>query len=63
MFRAGSHAYGTCIVSALNVDVCVFRCLYLSVCIILPIWHFRLTAAGYRVWLISGAELAVEAGC
>lgn len=40
--------------------VCV--CLHLSVSIILPIWHFRPTAARYRVWLISGAELAVEGG-
>lgn len=37
-------------------------CLGVSVCIILPIWHFRPTAARYRVWLISAAELAVEGG-
>lgn len=53
--RACTHS---CIVSVLYVDVCV----WMSACIILPIWHFRPTAARYRVWLISCAELAVEGG-
>lgn len=45
--------------------ICGRECLgvcVVSVCIILPIWHFRNTAARYRVWLISVAELAVEGG-
>lgn len=37
------------------MDVCV----WVSVCTILPVWHFRPAAARYRVWLLSGAELAV----
>lgn len=39
----------------LYVDVCV----WVSVCITLPVWHLRPAAARYRVWPISGAELAV----
>lgn len=30
-----------------------------SVCITLLVWHLRPAAARYRVWIISGAELAV----
>lgn len=44
--------------SVLYVD----DCSWVPVCIILPVWHFRPAAARYRVWLISGAELAVDGG-